>query len=185
MKRSSKWSSQGNVCCEVSHLTWPKKQIECLLRLGFLIGKWKVAIFLDNYKCPHTTSSHQRCYMKKGVLKNFPKFTGKHLCQSFFFNKVADLRSAPLFKKRLWHTCFLVNCVKFLRTPFLQNTSGRPHLSKAAQVLSMPDAKYGNNWSLIEVAYTHRYLFKMSHCLLVSVNSFHRSLTSFVDTIKK
>ena len=30
--------------------------------------------------------------MKKGVLKNFAKFTGKHLCQSFFFNKVAGLR---------------------------------------------------------------------------------------------
>ena len=28
-------------------------------------------------------SSHQRCSMKKGVLRNFTKFTGKHLCQSF------------------------------------------------------------------------------------------------------
>ena len=26
---------------------------------------------------------------KEGVLKNFVKFTGKHLCQSLFFNKVA------------------------------------------------------------------------------------------------
>ena len=26
---------------------------------------------------------------KKDVLKNFAKFTGKHLCQSLFFNKVA------------------------------------------------------------------------------------------------
>ena len=25
----------------------------------------------------------------------------------------------------LWHRCLLVNFVKFLRTPFLQNTSGR------------------------------------------------------------
>ena len=30
---------------------------------------------------------------KKGVLGNFAKFTGKHLCQSLFFNKVARLRS--------------------------------------------------------------------------------------------
>ena len=29
--------------------------------------------------------------MKKGVLRNFTKFTGKHLCQSFFFNKVPGL----------------------------------------------------------------------------------------------
>ena len=29
--------------------------------------------------------------MRKGVLRNFAKFTGKHLCQSLFFNKVAAL----------------------------------------------------------------------------------------------
>ena len=30
--------------------------------------------------------------LKKAVLRNFAKFTGKHLCQSLFFNKVAGLR---------------------------------------------------------------------------------------------
>ena len=34
-------------------------------------------------------SSHQRCSVKKGVLRNFAKFTGKHLCQNFFLNKAA------------------------------------------------------------------------------------------------
>ena len=48
--------------------------------------------------------------MKEGVLSNFAKFTGKHLCQSLFFNKVAGLR--PLVR------VFPVNFVKFLRTPF-------------------------------------------------------------------
>ena len=48
---------------------------------------------------------------KKGVLWNFVKFIG--------------LRPANLLKKRLWHRCFPVNFTKFLRTPFLQNTSGR------------------------------------------------------------
>ena len=38
---------------------------------------------------PLTKSSQQRCSVKKGVLRNFAKFTGKHLCQSLFFNKVA------------------------------------------------------------------------------------------------
>ena len=28
-------------------------------------------------------------------------------------------------KKRLWHRCFPVNFAKFLRTPFLQSTSGQ------------------------------------------------------------
>ena len=32
--------------------------------------------------------------MRKGVLRNFAKFIGKHLCQSLFFNKVAGLRRA-------------------------------------------------------------------------------------------
>ena len=34
-------------------------------------------------------SSHRRCSVKKGVLRKFAKFTGKHLCQSLFLNKVA------------------------------------------------------------------------------------------------
>ena len=40
-----------------------------------------------------------------------------------FFYKVAGLRLATLLKKRLWHWCFPVNFTKFLRRPFLQNTS--------------------------------------------------------------
>ena len=50
---------------------------------------------------------------------NFVKFTGKHLCQSLFFDKVAGLRPATIIKKRLWHRCFSVNFVTFLRTPIL------------------------------------------------------------------
>ena len=70
-------------------------------------------------------SSHQRYSLKKGVPRNFGKFKGKHLCQSHFFNKVASLRPATLLKKRPWHRCFPVNFAKFLRKPFLQNTSRR------------------------------------------------------------
>ena len=36
-------------------------------------------------------SSHQRYSVTKGVFRNFAKFTGKHLCQILFFNKVAGL----------------------------------------------------------------------------------------------
>ena len=35
-----------------------------------------------------------------------------------FFNKVKGLEPLALLKKRLWHRCFPVNFVKFLRTPF-------------------------------------------------------------------
>ena len=64
-------------------------------------------------------------YRGEGVFKYFAKFTRKHLCQSLFFNKVAGLRAAILLKNRLWRRCFPVNFAKVLRTPFLQNTSGR------------------------------------------------------------
>ena len=73
----------------------------------------------------HFRSSHQRCSLKKGAPGKFEKFIGKHLCQILFSNKVAGLRLATLLKKRSWHRCFPVNFAKFLRTPLLQNTSGR------------------------------------------------------------
>ena len=41
-------------------------------------------------------SSHQRS-MKKGILRNFVKFTEKPLCQSLFFNKNA--KACSLIKK--------------------------------------------------------------------------------------
>ena len=81
-------------------------------------------------------SSHRRCSMWKDVLRNFTKFTGKHLCQSHFFNKVVGLRPTTLLKKRLlalkkrlWHNCFPVNFAKFLKpslfTEHLSTTASR------------------------------------------------------------
>ena len=65
-------------------------------------------------KNPSLRSSHSRCFVRKGVLRNFAR---KHLCRvSFSINYF-------LLKRRLWHRCFLVNFAKFLRTPFLQNAS--------------------------------------------------------------
>ena len=68
-------------------------------------------IFRFLWLCPEV-------FCKKGVLRNLAKFTGKHLCQSLFFNKVAGPRPAILLKKRLSHRYFPVNFAKFLRTPF-------------------------------------------------------------------
>ena len=60
---------------------------------------------LLHYKIINTISSlkssRPEVFCKKGVLRKFAKFLGKHLCQSLFFNKVAGLP---------------VNFVKFLRT---------------------------------------------------------------------
>ena len=76
-------------------------------------------IFFHIY-CTILKSSRPEVFCKKGVLRNFTKFTGKHLCRSLFFNKVTGLRSATLLKERLWPRYFPVNFAKFLRTPFLK-----------------------------------------------------------------
>ena len=38
-------------------------------------------------------SSCPDVFREKGILRNFTKFTGKHLCQSLYFNKVTGLRT--------------------------------------------------------------------------------------------
>ena len=47
-----------------------------------------------------------KVFYEKGVLRHFAKLTGKHLCQSLFFNKVASWGLQFYWKKRLWHECF-------------------------------------------------------------------------------
>ena len=64
-------------------------------------------LFLHNSR-----SSRPEVFCKKGVIRNSIKFTGNHLRQSLFFNKVAG-------QKRLCHRCFPVNFGKFLKTPLL------------------------------------------------------------------
>ena len=51
-------------------------------------------------------SSHRKFSIKKGVLTNFSKFTGKHLCQSLLF-------------KRLYYRIFSVNFPKFVGPLFI------------------------------------------------------------------
>ena len=55
-------------------------------------------------------SRHWRCFVKKGVLRYFAKFIGKHLCLSLFFNKVADLSVFHEF-------CEISKNTVFFRTP--------------------------------------------------------------------
>ena len=50
-------------------------------------GKFLSNLFL---KYGNIRSSRPEVFCKKGVVRNFAKFTGKHLCQSLFFNKVVD-----------------------------------------------------------------------------------------------
>ena len=77
-------------------------------------------------------SSHPKVFCKKGVLRNFVKFTGKYRRQGLFFNKVAGLRPATLLKKELWHSCIPVNFAKISKSTF-----SAEHLRATASVLTM------------------------------------------------
>ena len=57
-------------------------------------------------------------FYEKGCSQKFHKIHRKATVPESLFLKT-------LLKKRLWHKYFPVNFVKFLKTPFLQNTSGR------------------------------------------------------------
>ena len=86
------------------------KHLNGVFGMFLLFGILKIAWLFVYVRI--SRSSHQRCSVKKGVLVNFAKFIGKHLCQRLFFKK-----------KSFRHMCFPLNFPKFLRTPFLQNTS--------------------------------------------------------------
>ena len=90
--------------CRIPH---SNLQVESVLQV---MHYHKIITFLS--QSFHFRGNH-RCSIKKGVLKNFAKFTGKTTVPESLLNKVAGLR----------HRCFPVNFAKFLRTPFLQNTS--------------------------------------------------------------
>ena len=69
-------------------LTW-RSYIMALVPLHYsIIGKkkrkWKS-------KSQYIRSSRPDVFCKKGALRNFAKFSRKHLCQSLFFNKVIGL----------------------------------------------------------------------------------------------
>ena len=54
-------------------------------------------------------SSRPEVLSKKGVLGNFAKLTGKHLCQSLFLNKASGL-ACNFFKKDALAQVFSCNC---------------------------------------------------------------------------
>ena len=67
-----------------------KDVIKCLLEQKKWKFEQKPAVYLSVLFLVETLrSSCPEVFCKKDVFKKFAKFTGKHLCQSFFFNEVA------------------------------------------------------------------------------------------------
>ena len=84
-----------------------------------MIPKWEIRYVVKGHSC----------YRKKYVLKGQVYNSKIHwLTNSNFYVIIKQLffgrRSSTLLQKILQHRCFPANFSKFLKTPFLQNTSG-------------------------------------------------------------
>ena len=128
LKHTTKYSSWEDIS---NHRNWRRNQISILFLSFMLFFHWKVK-YKNVYNGFHKRtennwnfrSSRLGVFCKKRVLRNFAKFTGKLLRQSFFFNKFVGLiklqaLSLAFLKKKLWHRSFTVNFAKCLRTFFL------------------------------------------------------------------
>ena len=82
--------------------------------LFWLVG-WLVSIKLNKIKCSYSETA-TRGFLWKPALKSFAKFTGKHLCRSLLFSKIAGWR--------LRHRCLCEFCEVFKNT-FFTDTCGR------------------------------------------------------------
>ena len=79
-------------------------------------------------------------FCKNGVLRNFVKFTGKHLERDSFLITLQASDLQLYQKNSIWHRCFPVNFAKFLRTPFFC----RPHLLAASVSISINNETHAN-----------------------------------------
>ena len=116
-------------------------------------------------------SSRPEAFCKKGVLKNFAKFTGKHLRQSLFFNKFVGFRSVTLEKIEHGTDVFLWILLKFqehflYRTPPVAASVIFPH-------------KISTMWSLYHKS------FLRSLVRLFWTVSLHKKMLSIKDFFSK
>ena len=90
----------------------------------WLLNLWEQKIHTDR-------SSRPEVFCKKYILRNFIKSTGKHLCQSLFFNKVAGPRTGTgVFLWILWN---------FYEHLFSKNTSGGCFCTEEKSIITWID----------------------------------------------
>ena len=75
----------------------------------FLIWIW--------FESPLPRNNHRSCSVRKGVLRNFAKFTGKYLCQSLSLNKVAG-QACNFIKKETLARVFSCECCEISNNTF-------------------------------------------------------------------
>ena len=83
----------------------------------------------------HTSrNSHQRCSVRKDILRNFAKFTEKRLWQSLFFNKVAGL--LQLYWKQTPTQVFSCEYCEIFKKSYFKATSANGCFWKTARLRS-------------------------------------------------
>ena len=94
----------SNLHCYTSNISFWRIYLKPLSDAGN-VGSGVLSIFTASGEIADSTkwwvtdlrSSRPELFCSKSFLRNFAKFTGKHLCQRPFFNKVADLTSGGCF----------------------------------------------------------------------------------------
>ena len=123
-KRSilEKWLNKWRMLLKIEHLNYA--QLYCRQSMQVVPSE---SIFFHKYYVawayPYSEAEVQRCSVKKVFLKiskNSLENTRARvsLLIKLHAYKVAGLRPVTLLKRRLWHRCFPVNFMEFLRTPF-------------------------------------------------------------------
>ena len=121
-------------------------------------------------------SSHQRCSVKRGVLKNFANFTGKRMCWSLCLIKLQTWRPATLLKMRLQHRCFPVKIAKFLEIHVLKNTCEDCFCQKWNELWWTSHRGHGYCYYLDEDIFAILKLIFWHHCITIRLcNSFFAS----------
>ena len=95
--------------------------LECVLPFGsfkdtlnFFIYILQINTFGNKFRLLplRLRGSHWRCSVRKGIRRNFEKFTGKHLCQGLFCRPQAFRRLLCNFSNQFIHdhTSFILTC---------------------------------------------------------------------------
>ena len=121
----------GDICWYISVHWVIKQQFSSRHQMAFLVLYNLRKCFRKNMA---TKNSKMNLLSRKAVVLRFSvkkmfleisQNSQENTCvRTLFLNKVVGLRPPTLLNERLRHRCFLRNFVKFLRTCFLQSTTG-------------------------------------------------------------
>ena len=114
-------------------------------------------------------SSHRRWSVRKGVLRNFAKFTGKYLCRSLLFNNRPQC--TILLRKETLAQVFSCEFCEISKHTFLQNTSKQRLLQEKTRALEF----------LLVSCRLHEYNFRKQPPEVFYLKAVHKNFTIFTE----